>query len=998
MNNSHLIVGLGGNGGKIIRELRKTLKQNEAERQHSKVSFEYLYVDTSEDELSKHEEWKVLGQDISLADSQWLINPASSIQPVLADPKSYPGLAPWIEPREVFSFVNASTAGAAQKRKLGRLVFAQNASSFVDALVQRVNELENRAGRTGATIHIVCGLAGGTGGGSIVDAVAQIRHRYPAAREYRILIYALMPERNASPAKVKSAGGFANYYANAYAAIAELNAIAVGAYNPVNVLDGNRMQHGIYFDGCYLVNNINENGVQFQPDAEVPRIVAEFIYQKTLNSEWEDLGRAEKGENEVKNFESDGTVKARAKLFLSFGLERVVVPEEEIREFMAYSFAEQATRQLIFNNFRQGEGFAEEPLQKDWRSEVRKPEVLQAMMLTDAHLTLESGVLEDDQKNPLWKPAREFWKTMVARVAPEIQADKGLEQTAWISTLQVRLTKVYDDTYRSLGGVPTFYERKAKARPEMARHIKRQVEKDLFGRWRSGQWSLLQLRQFVDAVIEMLDERLAYMNDQVAKSPADLQALHKRMRELAERFNNVGVLGKLLTDKREATFSEIAAIQQDMLVLRTMGEGMKFAANFIPLLKEQLWLLRNSIDALQLKLAAATEKVITARAAQLGDADSVYQKRFFDRSAIERVMRTMITDEPGQQARTQRVRSAIIDLAGKEVDDFDRLNASASTDTLITTLSQQSAEIIELTHGELAKTLTPVLHVNIIDRLAAQYDANESALKDFVKNMYADAGCMLRFDQGEMGRSIGGNVGGSSGRLQSIGVFLPECDTNKDFHSRLKELFQQHKPPTGQTRIQAGRFPNQIVVMKVSSLMPARFIDGLRDLKHHYDGLSRDSLEAALLHSESDGHKLPSLYAKTAAEIEESELDQPVMVAARLLGIVKQRQNKTTGLNEWIAIRMVDDLPATTVLGGQPWFDLIRSDLPDAVRQTLRSAVTEKIACDYKHVDRKQELDDAYKQLMRERFAAAGDTDEDEEYQVLMSMRPLFRQRILGLQ
>jgi hypothetical protein len=998
MINRHLIVGLGGNGGKIIRELKKTLKQNEEERGDSNITFEYLYVDTSDDELSKRDEWKVLGQDISLANSQWLINPASSVQPVLADPKSYPGLAPWIEPWEVFSFVSASTAGAAQKRKLGRLVFAQNARKFDDAIVQRVGELQTRAGRNGAAIHIVCGLAGGTGSGSIVDAVALIRQRYPSAREYPILIYAIMPELNASPAKVKSAGGFANYYANAYAALAELNAIAVGGYSPVNVLDGKRMKHDIYFDGCYLVHNVNENGVQFQPDHEVPRIVAEFIYQKTVNSEWEDLGRAEKGENEVKNFENDGSLKARAKLFLSFGIERVVVPEAEIREFMAYSFAEQATRQLIFNNFRQGEGFAEEPFQKDWRSEVRKPDVMQALLLTDPHLMLESGVLEDDQKNALWKPAREFWKTMVARVAPEIQADKGLEQTAWISTLQVKLAKIFDETYRSLGGVVKFYEMKAKARPEMARHIALHVEKDLFARWKSGQWSLIQLRQFIDATIEMLDERLAFMNDQIAKAPTELQQQNKRLRELAERFNNVGMFGKLLTDKRESTFAEIAAIQQEVLVLRTTVEGMKFAGNFIPLVKEQLWQLRNAIDALQLKLAAATEKVNAARAAQLGPSDSAYQKRFFDRPAIDRLMRSMITDEQGQQARTQKVRAAIIELAGKDVASFDKLNDSASTDSLITTLSQQSAEIIELTHGELAKTLTPVLHVNIIDRLAAKFDANEGALKEFVRSMYADAGCMLRFDEGEMARSVEGNVGGSSGRLQFIGVFLPECDTNKAFHDRLEELFRQHRPPTGQTRIQAGRFSNQIVVMKVSSLMPARFVDGLKDLKHHYDGLSRDRMEAALLHSEGDGQKLPALYAKTAAEIEEGQMHRPTLVAARLLNIVRLRQNKTTGLNEWVLIQMVDDLPATTVLGGQPWFDLLRIDMPDGVRQALRTAVSQKIAKDYKHVDRKQELDAAFKQMMRDRFAAAGDTDQDEEYQALMDMRQLFLQRVVGLQ
>lgn len=79
--------------------------------------------------------------------------------------------------------------------------------------------------------------------------------------------------------------------------------MAAGRYHPVNVMDGSRMQHDIYFNGCYLVTNINEHGVQVEVDRELPCSVAEFIYQKTLNRQWEGLGRAEKGENDVKNFE-----------------------------------------------------------------------------------------------------------------------------------------------------------------------------------------------------------------------------------------------------------------------------------------------------------------------------------------------------------------------------------------------------------------------------------------------------------------------------------------------------------------------------------------------------------------------------------------------------------------------------------------------------------------------------------------------------------------------
>lgn len=197
---------------------------------------------------------------------------------------------------------------------------------------------------------------------------------------------------------------------------------------------------------------------------------------------------------------------------------------------------------------------------------------------------------------------------------------------------------------------------------------------------------------------------------------------------------------------------------------------------------------------------------------------------------------------------------------------------------------------------------------------------------------------MLRFDKAEIDRTIEGNVGGSSGRLQTIGVFLPDCDTQADFHASLSEQFEKQMTPGSDTRVQSGRFPNQIVVIKVSSLMPVRFIDGLRDLKHHYDGLCRDKMEAHLLHGEGDGRAPPPLYARTSAEVAASRMNKPTL-AARLLNIVRQRQNKKTGIGEWVLVQMVDDLPSTTVLSGKTWSDVLTAEHPQPVAEALRHAV-----------------------------------------------------------
>jgi len=996
MAHNHLIIGLGGSGGKIIRHLRKTVERNRDVdgNSPSEARFEYLYIDTSTDELDKRDEWRVLGKDIELGRSQFVINTASNVRPVLDDPASFPGLSSWIEPRSIFDFVKPGIAGAAQRRKLGRIVFAQNSPQYVKAVEDRIRELEEGpGGRKGVTIHIVCGLAGGTGSGSIVDAIALIRDKYPNSDLYRILVYALLPEKDSK--RVRNVAGFSNYYANGYAALAELNAMAVGQYHPSSVLDGKPRQHDTYFNGCYLVNNVNEHNLQFDVDAELPRIVAEFIYQKTLNTQWEGLGRAEKGENDVKNFETDtGTERSRAKLFLSFGVERIVVPEQE---FLAYGFAQQATRQLMYNNFRQGEGYADEPVQKDWGSEARKPDVIQKLLLSDAHLMLETGILEDDAKNAMWKPAREYWKQIVSRLAPEIRADQTLEQTMWVHALNSRLAKVFDETYRTMGGVRKFYEVKANARLEMARHVARQIEKELFSSWKVGTHSLMQLRQFVDALVAMLDERLALFNEEVAKGPAQEQNILKRIAELDAQFNKVGTLGKLFTDKRGALFTDIATQHQDLFALRTLIAGQRFASSLIPFIKDELVTLRGLIDSLHQNLAAATEKVHDEQAARLVANQALNQQRIFDRSAIDRVMKLLTVDEQAQVARTQKVRQSIIELAGTEVDSFDKLARGISLGAIISTISQASAVIVELAHAEIAKNVQPVLHVNIVERLQKQFDANPSGLKEFVSKLYETSGTMLQYDASEVGRNVANNQGGSIGTARTVAVFLPECESQKAFHASLTRMFEEQKDMASDTEVACGRLSNEIVVIKIASLMPVRFVESLRVLESHYKGLLGDFNESYLLHSAGNGKNLPPLYAPTGEEVatQVRQKSMPYRLLARLLKLVRERENPKTGAMEWIVAYKDDGLERRMTLNGDSWKAVFEGAQSQEAQSLIETEVRRKVSGELQHVRDKEQVLDDFNALANEVLAKTDDVD-DPDYVQIATLKPQIRE-LLGL-
>ncbi|HOL65050.1 MAG TPA: tubulin-like doman-containing protein, partial [Accumulibacter sp.] len=296
---NHVIIGLGGTGGKIIRAFRKLVFQEFRREQPDGVDLAYLYVDSS-DEMMKADDptWKTLGVSQQLPAASQLLITDANLSARLEHIDSYPGIQPWIGSHEQWRDILNSIVGVTlggQKRRLGRFLFACKVDIFrerVQSLVRRVQASKN----IDTTFHVLCGLAGGTGSGSVIDAVAQLREMYPDANSFRILLYTLLPD----PYPVPS-WDTGNYHANGYSALLELNALSAGAWQPHDVQGvKGRLSLGDPFNGCYVFGNENDNGLTIDVDQELPGIVAEFLYQKIVRARqvgWPGLGRMENAEN-----------------------------------------------------------------------------------------------------------------------------------------------------------------------------------------------------------------------------------------------------------------------------------------------------------------------------------------------------------------------------------------------------------------------------------------------------------------------------------------------------------------------------------------------------------------------------------------------------------------------------------------------------------------------------------------------------------------------------
>ena len=171
---NHLVIGLGGTGGKIIRSLRKTIYQEFRTLEPDTANIRFLYVDSSKEMMALDDPtWRTLGRSVQLDKRSQLLITGSDLNQILTNLDNFPQIRPWIgdrgQWRDILNSIVGETLGG-QKRRLGRFLFACKSADFTAQLGQLASEMQT-GGLSAVTFHICCGLAGGTGSGSLIDVL-----------------------------------------------------------------------------------------------------------------------------------------------------------------------------------------------------------------------------------------------------------------------------------------------------------------------------------------------------------------------------------------------------------------------------------------------------------------------------------------------------------------------------------------------------------------------------------------------------------------------------------------------------------------------------------------------------------------------------------------------------------------------------------------------------------------------------------------------------------
>lgn len=1002
---NHIIIGLGGTGGRVLRAFRKSIFQEfrTKDPEIAGLRLAYLYVDSSPEIMPfDHQSWKILGESVQLSGKSQLLITGADLTDRLNQINAYPGIQYWIGERKQWNDILNSTVGAVlggQKRRLGRFLFSCLAGEFRVRITDLVSALET-GGTKGTTFHICCGLAGGTGSGSVVDAVTQIRDLYAIdPKNYRIRIYAYIPELHP-----KADWDTGNYHANGYAALLELNALSVGTWIPHDVTgklfrkgavtpsDQRRFDPSNFrdpFTGCYVYTNVNANGVQVDVENELPAIVSDFLYQKIVTSRTVDLADVDRMEN-IENRTDTAEVKdrtmekIRSKAFLTFGIKRLAIPEEEIKEYLTYHFARQAALQMSFNNWSDDFGFTDEASNAEFNSFVRLRENLAKWKMSDEHLTLSIGILPEEAANKDWKTLSNEWKTIAAGFK---DLARGKDQEQWLDTLEQLYEDRFNEKFRKLG-VKRYYQIKLRAKRDIVREIRETVESELFAEWKHGGKSIVEIGRVITALVSCTEERKETLVGQIQKEREKEPKEQRDVEANKVTWARLGVFSRMVLHKDDRLLDAQSICLERLYLTRTQIEALDFAKQLLIELITELNALKSDVDRCATTVSEGLrffETNAISRCADEGETD--YRKnviRFYEPARIREICKSFVKDGDKQRTQVSSVRAKLAAALGDK-QSFVQFNLSIVSDKFIDICQLQCAENVEQVHEAFVlenRGKGRLFGANIIEKLEEKFRPDSDELQRFIKELVDHSGVLLSFNSGQIALS---NVPSVPKSMQPSHMFLvirPKDPSRKAFVDSLEKNFSNFSQGPPVLFVDSVGKMNEISLIRISTCFPLRFIEPLKFLKERYDQrITGANVERAKLeiHLEGDGTQHPSLFVQSLDELKQSAL--PYLLLAKVLELIVSHKNNTTGTTELIIPRKnADGTTIPPIRLGTSVIDAYDSLSWDASEEIQRLVKSELLAKNNLHADRHQSLRENLNTDLQQLLASVGNNFDDPTF------------------
>ena len=162
---NHILIGLGGTGGKVLKAFRKRLFQEYNADDRAKLPVGYVYVDTTREMMEPNDiSFRVLGQDASFNENEFAYIRGVELNAVFENPSGFPGLKGFLgDPEVMQKTIGSVETAAGQKRRAGRILLGSSIQVYLKTLKGQYSKIQQINPTSEVRIHIFTGLAGGTG-------------------------------------------------------------------------------------------------------------------------------------------------------------------------------------------------------------------------------------------------------------------------------------------------------------------------------------------------------------------------------------------------------------------------------------------------------------------------------------------------------------------------------------------------------------------------------------------------------------------------------------------------------------------------------------------------------------------------------------------------------------------------------------------------------------------------------------------------------------------
>lgn len=945
---SHILIGIGGTGGKILKAFRQRLWTEYDEAKRNKLPIGFIYVDTDSAMINPTDiSYQTIHGNCCFTPSEFVdIKTNSNIDAIFSNPKGFTRLMGVLgNVSETQTATCPVGAAADQKRRAGRLLFGANIDAYLHKLGSEVASMQKKEVGGTINIHLFCGLAGGTGSGSIIDAIVQTRkwmfdHNINESTGFNLTVFCQIPEN--SPLPNWDTG---RYKGNGYGALLELNNLFSSHYNqewgtrvstppydvtsnvelgrtyltynnpsPANIKAGAIPQELKIAGGLMLYSNTNNFGYTVTDPIQLAGLVADFVYNYIFCPggpildefkrfyTFENLSQNRDEYDETADPEEGSPMPVRTRAIGSFGIKRVVVPETELQEHIAYTLGTSAMYQLKFDNWSNTVGYREESKNFDPLGYLSQPGRQDSWNMDSAHLMLKDFILPGDEKegwkkgefSTYWNPCIDLWAE--AAKGADHQFDKLVELCRG----------GFENGFRGKGAT-TFFKDKASALETYANQISETVEKYIFNEWTTGRLSINEARQVVDRLtVYAGDEALNMQETTIPALDGKCKELQQTIQQVKSEYLNAGILKRPIIFGNR--FERVTNYCKVLYAKKTEIEAIKLFA--VPLaqalekrfsdLGKRLIGFEQAIDDIikfnKERMVALSDLYTVTNGADDRDGTedmTLPVVKFYSRNRMADLERKMNVHESSMDKITETVRNSIVEALASDgrFMNVNKLNRNMLSRTL---LGPVYGEIVTF-HNEFCKEQSQkVLEVPIMERLKNKYGSNEQALQQFAKQIITASGVFTEINMNEIQLNNANTPTPEIGKnilIKRILVTLPKTKDPEllEFAERFEKALRDAIPGGAGASIHVsleGQYTNEISVAIIENGYPMRAISSVPMLKAKFDSLIATlPANRILLVSEGYSDDYRTLFAIPPKSPDELRDDvMPYMILALGLG------------------------------------------------------------------------------------------------------------------